>query len=63
VWDLFYNNIFVDVLLKRLGQREKVVALIANTRTFVPNDCSQCPFCVMPVMRCACGAHKDVGLA
>jgi len=63
VRDLFYNNIFVDVLFKRLGQREKVVALIANTSTFVPNDCSHCPFCVMFIMRCAFGAQLDVGLA
>jgi len=33
--------------------------LIANTSTCVPNDCSQCPFCVLPIMWCAFGAHLD----
>ena len=30
---------------------------------FVPNDRSQCLDCVLPIMRCACGTHRDVGLA
>jgi len=59
----FYNDIFVEVHLKRFGRREKVVALFANTSTFVPNDRSQCPFCVLPIMWCAFGAHLDAGLA
>ena len=59
----FYNDIFVDVRFKRFGRREKIVALIANTSTFVPHDRPQCPFCVLPIMLCACGAPLDVGLA
>jgi len=34
-----------------------VVALIGNTSTFVPNDRSQYPFCVLPIMWCAFGAQ------
>ena len=34
-----------------------------NTSTFVPNDRSQFPYCVLPIMRCAFGARLDVGLA
>ena len=30
-----------------------------NTSTFVPNDRSQCLYCVLPIMRCAFGAHID----
>jgi len=56
-------DIFVDVRFKRFGRREKVVALIANTSTFAPNDRSQCPFCFFPMMWCAFGAHLDVVLA
>jgi len=59
----FYNDIFVEVHLKRFGRREKVVALFANTSMFVPNDRSQCPFSVLPIMWCAACAHLDVGLA
>jgi len=36
---------------------------LSNTSTFVPNDRSQCLQCVLPIMRCAFGAHLDVGLA
>ena len=43
--------------------RENLVVLIANTSALVPDDCSQCPFCVFPIMWCAFGAHLDVGLA
>jgi len=35
---------------------------LPNTSTFVPNDRSQCLYCVFPIMRCALGAHLDVGL-
>jgi len=40
----FYNDIFVGLRFKRFERREKVVALIANTSTFVPHDRPQCPF-------------------
>ena len=49
----FYDDIFVDVRFKRFGQREKDVALIANTSTFVSNGRSQCPSCFT---RQSCGA-------
>ena len=42
--------------------RENLVVLIANTSALVPDDRSQCPFCVFPIMWCAFGAHMDVGL-
>ena len=35
---------------------------LSNISTFVPNDRSQCHYCVLPIMRCAFGAHLDVGL-
>jgi len=34
-----------------------------HTSTFVPNDRSQYPFCVLSIMWCAFDAHLDVGLA
>jgi len=43
--------------------RERCRDCLSNTRTFVPNDRSQCLHCVLPIMRCAFGAHQDVGLA
>jgi len=59
----FYNDNFVDIRFKSNGRREQVVALIAGTSTFVPNDRSHYPFCVLPIMWCAFGAQLDVGLA
>jgi len=47
--------------LKRVGWRENVVALIANTSTFVPKDRSECPYYVVSVIRCAFGAQLDLG--
>ena len=35
---------------------------LPNTSTFVPNDRSQCLYCVLLIMLCAFGAHLDVGL-
>jgi len=49
-------------VFKRFGRQGKVVALIANTSVFVPNDRSHHPFCVLPIMWCAFGAHLYVGL-
>ena len=63
VQNLFYNDILVDILFKRLDRREKVVVLIANISTFILNDRSQSCYCVLPVIRCAFSAHLDVGLA
>jgi len=36
---------------------------LPNTSTLLPNDRSQCLYCVLPIMRCAFEAHLDVGLA
>ena len=36
---------------------------LPNTSTFVPNDRLQCLYFVLPITRCAFGAHLDVGLA
>jgi len=61
---LFYNDIFDDVLFKRVGRRDKAVASFTSYKsTFVPNARSQCLYCVLPIMRCAFGAHLDAGLA
>jgi len=43
--------------------RERGRDCLSNTSTFVSNDRSQCLHCVLPIMRCAFGAHLDVGLA
>jgi len=43
--------------------RERCRDCLSNKSTFVPNDRSQCLHCVLPIMRCAFGAHVDVGLA
>jgi len=63
VWNLFYNDIFLDVLFKRLDGERRLSRCLPSTSTFVPNDRSQCLYCVLPIMRCAFGAHLDVGLA
>ena len=59
---LFYNDTFVDVLFRGLVGDRKSSRCLTNTSTFVPNDRSQCLYCVLPIMRCAFGAHLDVGL-
>jgi len=61
--NLFYNDTFVDVLFWGLDGDRKLSRCLLNTSTFVPNDRSQCLHCVFPIMRCAFGAHLDVGLA
>jgi len=38
--------------------RKKVDASLPNTSTHIPNDRSQCLYCVWPIMRCAFGAHR-----
>ena len=58
-----YNDIFVDVLLRGWDSERKLSRRLPNTSTFVPNDRSQCLYCVLPIMRCAFEAHLDVGLA
>jgi len=63
VRNLFYNDIFFDVLLEVEMASERCRNCLSNTSTFVPNDRSQCLHCVLPIMRCAFGAHLDVGLA
>jgi len=62
VRNLFYNDIFLDVLFKRLDGNRRMSRCLPNTSTFVPNDRSQCLYCVLPIMRGAFGAHLDVGL-
>jgi len=59
---LFYNDTFVDVLFRGLNGDRKLSHCLLNTSTFVPNDRSQCLYCLLPIMRCAFGAHIDVGL-
>ena len=61
--ELFYNDIFLDVFFKRLDCERRLSRCLPNTSTFVPNDRSQCLCCVLPIVRCAFGAHLDVGLA
>jgi len=63
VQNLFYNDTFVDVLFWGLDGNRKLSRCLPNTSTFVPNDRSQYLYCVLPIMRCAFGAHLDVGLA
>jgi len=36
---------------------------LPNTSTFVPNDRSQCLYCVLPIIRCAFGALVEVVFA
>jgi len=60
---LFYNDTFVDVLFRGLNSDRKSSRCLLNTSTFVPNDRSQCLYCVLPIMRSVFGAHVDVGLA
>jgi len=63
VRNLFYNDTFADFLLRGWHGNRKSSRCLPNTSTFVPNDRSQCLYCVLPIMRCAFGAHLDVGLA
>jgi len=42
VRNLFYNDIFLDVLLKRLDGDRRLLRCLPNTSTFVPNNRSQC---------------------
>jgi len=62
VWNLFYHDTFVDVLLRGGNGDRKSSRYLPNTSAFVPNDRSQCLYCVLPIMRCALGAHLHVGL-
>ena len=63
VQNLFYNDIFLDVLFMRLDCERRLSRCLPNLSTFVPNDRSQCLYYVLPIMRCAFGAYLDVGLA
>jgi len=63
VRNLFYNEIFLDVLFMRLDGERRLSRCLPNISTFVPNDRSQCLYCVLPIVRCAFGTHLDVGLA
>ena len=59
VRNLFYNAIFVDVLFRGWDGQRKGSRFLSNTSTFLP----KCLQCVLPIMRCAFGAHLDVGFA
>jgi len=63
VRNLFYDDFFVDVLFRGWDGDRKSSRFLPNTCTFVPNDRSQCLYCVLLIMRCAFGAHLDVNLA
>ena len=63
VRNLFYNDTFFDVLFRDWNGDRKSSRCLPNTSTFLPNDPSQCLYCVLPIMRCTFGAHLDVGLA
>jgi len=63
VRNLFYKDIFVDVLLRGWDGERKLSRRLPNTSTFVQNDPSQCLYYVLPIMRCAFEAHLGVGLA
>jgi hypothetical protein len=55
---------FLPSFLGKMAVFAKTESLcLPNTSTFVPNDRSQCLYFVLPIMRCAFGAHLDVGLA
>jgi len=60
---VLYNDTLVDVLFRGWNGDRNLSRCLPNTSTFVPNDRSQCLYCVVPIMRCAFGAHLDVGLA
>jgi len=63
VWNLFCSDIFVWRLFTRLDGDRNLSRFLPNTSSFVPNDPSQCLYSVLPMMRCAVGAHIVVGLA
>jgi len=63
VRNLLYNNIFVDILCWGWDGDRKLSRCLPNTSMFVPNNPLQSHYCVLPIMRCAFGAHLDVGLA
>jgi len=66
VYKVFCNDIYSSSYSgtwRRIKREVNLSRRLPNTSTFVPNDCSQCPFCVLPITRCAFGAHLDVGLA
>ena len=52
---LFYNVICVTSFLKGWDGKRKLSSCLPNTSTFVPNDRSQCLFCVLSITRCAFG--------
>jgi len=61
VWNLLYNDFFVDRPFSKLGRREKVVTCLPNTSMFVLNY--KCLRCALPIIWCAFGAHQNIGLA
>jgi len=56
VWNLIYNDFFVDVLFRGWNSQRKLSRFLTNTITSVRNDRSQCIHCVLSIMRCAFGA-------
>jgi len=49
----FGTRSITKFLLTSVLKGSEVFGLIASTGTFEPIDRSQCPFCVLPIMRCA----------
>jgi len=56
------TTFFLTSFLRGWTATEGCRGCLPNTSTFVPNDRSQYLCCVLPIMRCAFGAHLDVGL-
>ena len=54
---------FSSSFLRGWDGERKLSRRVSNTSTFVPNDRSQCLYCVLPIVWCAFVAHLDVSLA
>ena len=57
------TTFLLTTVLRGSGSKRRLSRCLPNTSTFVPNDCLQCLYCVLPIMRCAFGAHLDVVVA
>jgi len=59
-----YTYICINIYIHICSDSKRwLLRCLPNTSTFVPNDRLQCLYCVLPIMRCAFGAHRHVGLA
>ena len=59
VRNLFYNDIFLDVLFKRLDGDRRLSRCLPNTSTFVPNDRLQLPHLLYVFLRCFCRTSES----